>query len=351
MAPEKPIALRPGKKTPSFLRRKSEKVEKVEDDSLSIRSIDTRDSRDELFSPTSFDSMPREARTITPPTKVEGIEEGMRCEVATQYRDRRGLFGYRTEVPSEEKDEEPNHVLHPDEEWLNQFAILVRKRVNPSAKGRSDFDSIRVRSPLLKPILRDLCKGYPGYGNHKGQTDFALDMFDPFTSAFHCWNDLLRLEQEHTNPETRDHIKLLQDLLEPEFKKPLKKLEECRMNGNITFNYLWAIFKPGELIYRKDINGRECVERIDDMYYCINNDCRAFKIESKMVCWDGKRFGYRLSDGWFYSFMGTTSITGTYFPNPFLLLWAFTSVVRPSRGIVLATEISQNPTLTREWKC
>lgn len=299
MAPVKSATLRPAKK---FLTRESTRDEMIDDDVLSIRSIDTRDSR---ISARSFDSLPR---AITPPPKMEGIEEGMRCCVAGQYRDRRGLHGYRTEVPNEEKEEEPDSILDPNEEWLKQFAIVARKRIIPNGRGRSSVDSIRIRSPLLKRVLRDLCKDYPGFAGHKGNSVLTMDMYDPFDALFHCWDDLLRLEEEHANPEARDHIKLLHDLFETHFNGSMEKLEECRVTGNISFSALWTIFKPGELIYRKDVNGRECVERIDDMFYGVNNDCRAFKVESKMVAWDGKRFGYGLSSGWFYVFPGQMNV-------------------------------------------
>ena len=302
MAPIKSVTLRPGKKS---IRRDSEKFEIVEDDNLSIRSIDTRDSRDEPFSTGPYDT----PSALTPPPKLEGIEEGMRCEVAIQYRDRRGLYGWRTVLAVEEMEAEPPFVLAPNEEWLKQFAVIARKRHIPAGRGGSDLDCVRIRSPLLKPILRDLCKDYPGFAGHKAKSLFAMDMYHPFDGLFHCWSDLLRLEEEHANLETRQHIKLLHDLLEPQFQKPLKNLEECRINGNITFGVLWTIFKPGDLIYRKDDHDRECVERVDDMYYGTNSDRKAFKVESKMVCWDGQRFGYRLSCGWFYDFSGTMSLT------------------------------------------
>ena len=305
MAPVKSVTLRPAKKMPMPMSGDYVKAEIVEDDSLSVRSFDSRDSRDEPFRPRSFETL---RRAITPPPKIEGIEEGMRCEVANQIRDRRGLGGFRTELPKGEEDKEPDHVLQPEEDWLKQFAVVARKRLNPCTSIGSDLDSVRIRSPLLKQILRDLCKEYPGFSGHKGKSLFPMDMYEPFDGLFHCWDELLRLEEEHHNPDVREHIRLLHEVLEPYFKKPLKKLEECRKNGNITYNSLWTIFKPGELIYRKDVNGRECVERIDDMYYGANKDRIAFKVESKMVCWDGKRFGYGLSCGWFYDFSGTMSV-------------------------------------------
>lgn len=231
MAPVTSATLRPGKPP---IRRDSERLEIVEDDALSICSIDTTDSYDEP-------SPPR--RPATPPSKLEGIEEGMRCEVASQFHDRRGFAGYRTEVVTKDEEAAPTFVLHPDEGWLKQFAILARKRPVPAAKGGFDLVCIRIRSPLLKAILSDLCKDYPGFSGQKGKSLFAMDMYDPFDGLFHCWTDLLRLEEEHANPEARAHIKLLHGLMEPHFEKPLKKLEECRLNGNITFPALWIIFK------------------------------------------------------------------------------------------------------------
>ena len=299
MAPIKSVTLKPSKPLP---RRESDRVEIIDDDRLSIRSIDTQDSRDEVFSTRSYE-MPR--RAISPPPKREGVEEGMRCEVAHQTRDRRGRHGFRTAPVPEDKEA---YILHPNEDWLKQFAIVARKRVTPRATDKAELDSIRIRSPLLKSILRDLCKDYPGFGGHKGISFSPMDMYDPFDGLFHCWNDLLRLEEEHANPEARDHLKLLHNLVEPYFKKALKASDECRLNGNITFNTIWTIFKPGDLIFRKDPQGRECVEKIEDMYYSTNNGRRAFKVESKMLYWDGKRFGYGLSCGWFYDFMGAMNV-------------------------------------------
>ena len=231
MAPVTSATLRPGKPP---IRRDSDRIEIIDDDALSIRSIDTRDSYDE---PSPL------RRPSTPPSKLEGIEEGMRCEVASQFYDRRGLGRSRTEVAVEDEEAAPTVVLHPDEGWLKQFAILARKRHDPAAKGGLELVCIRIRSPLLKAVMSDLCRDYPGFSGQKGKSLFAMDMYDPFDGLFHCWTDLLRLEEEHANPEVRAHIKLLHGLMEPYFEKSLKKLEECRTNGNITFQSLWTIFK------------------------------------------------------------------------------------------------------------
>ena len=245
MAPVTSATLRPGK---SPIRRDSERIEIVEDDALSIRSIDTRDSYDESSASWRPSDAPR--RPATPPSKLEGIEEGMRCEVASQFYHRLGLGGYRTEVAAEDEEAAPTCILRPDEGWLKQFAILARKRRAPAAKAGFDLVCILIRSPLLKAILSDLCKDYPGFSGQKGKSLFTMDMYDPFDGLFHCWTDLLRLEEEHANPEARAHIKLLHGLMEPHFKQPLKKLEECRLNGNITFNALWTIFKVRTLVFQ-----------------------------------------------------------------------------------------------------
>ena len=55
------------------------------------------------------------------------------------------------------------------------------------------------------------------------------------------------------------------------------------------------------------------------MYYSTNSNRRAFKVESKIVIWDGQRFGYGLSTGWFYDFSGAMS--GRSSPSYFYPFW------------------------------
>lgn len=71
--------------------------------------------------------------------------EGMRNAPVTQYRNRNGLNGYATvnDTPDGEED-----ILHPNIDWLKQFAVVVQKRPSTTAAQGGTVDSVRVRSPL-----------------------------------------------------------------------------------------------------------------------------------------------------------------------------------------------------------
>ena len=252
------------------------------DDNLSIRSMDS--SRDEMFSSRSFD---RPKPACTPPHRLEGVKEGMRSEPATQIRQKDGLNGYATVINTPSGDDE---VLHPNDDWLKQFAVVVQKRRRASAPGGSEIEMVRVRSPLLKAILSEHLAAYPDYSNAKSL--FTMDIRAPFAPLLHSWDAIVRLMEEHPDSETRAHLKVLHDALVETLEKPLKKFEECRSTGRITYNSMWTIFKPGQLIYRKDVADEELIVKVVSANYGFDGDnAECFMIDGEYVCWDGNRFG------------------------------------------------------------
>lgn len=273
------------------------------DDILSIRSFTSSNgSRDEKMSALPCQPPPC---TVTPPVRLEGITEGRRCESATQYRHPNGLHGYATTVETPDGGE--GEVLHPNEDWLDQFAVVIMKKRCPTAKGGSEIEKIRIRSPLIKVALSEALKDYPGFST--AESLFGVMLNAPFESLVHNWDIISNLAEKHCDSETREHLQILQDAIWPVVEKPLKKLEECMLHGNITYSSLWTIFKPGQLIYRKDYLGREVIEKIQSTYYeCIKGE-EVFRVVSDAVCWDGARFGTGTSTGNFGDEGGAMSLS------------------------------------------
>ncbi|KAL8822187.1 MAG: hypothetical protein Q9191_007072 [Dirinaria sp. TL-2023a] len=273
------------------------------DDNLSIRSFTSSNgSRDEKISAEPCQPPPR---TVTPPVRLEGITEGMRCESATQYRHRNGLHGYATTVETPDGGE--GEVLHPNEDWLDQFAVVVMKKRCTTAKGGSETERIRIRSPLIKAALIEALKDYPGYST--AESLFGIMLNAPFESLVHNWEILDNLAESHSDAETRGHLQVLQDAIRPVVEKPLKKFEECKLHGNITYSSLWTIFRPGQFIYRKDYLGREVIEKIQSTYYDCSKGDDIFRVVSDAVCWDGARFGTGTSTGNFGDEGGAMSLS------------------------------------------
>ena len=229
----------------------------------------------------------------------------MRGCSATQFRNDKGLNGYATVIDTPSGEEE---ILQPNEDWLDQFAVIVKKKRNAHASGGTEVEALRVRSPLLKAVLAEHLAAYPDFSN--GKSLFGMYFTAPFYPLFHCWDTIVNLKEEHADPATRDHLRILHDILVKRFEQPLKRLEECRLTGRITYNSLWTIFKPGELIYSKDKLGNEHLVKLEFADYGFDKDNVAcFLIDGHIVCWDGKRFGRAVHREELYNLGKVTDIT------------------------------------------
>lgn len=95
----------------------------------------------------------------TPMAPLEPQEVGMTVGYKQLYsgkEDRRGRFQWQTEVPKD--------VGKPAEDSESErWALIVRRtRVFNDPKKVLAIHSIVVQSPLIKDILEDILKGYPG---------------------------------------------------------------------------------------------------------------------------------------------------------------------------------------------
>lgn len=227
--------------------------------------------------------------------------EGMRHAPVTQFRNRNGLNGYATVVETPDGEDE---ILHPNSEWLKQFAIVVQKRRCNSAPGGATIDTVQIRSPCLKKILSEQLAAYPNYS--VATSPFAMEFSAPFGPLLHTWDAIVRVVDEHQGTTSYDHVKVLHDVLAKEFERHLKTVEECRSTGRIAYGDLWTIYKPGELLYRKYPSSkypssRDRIIKLVSAKYDVDVDnAECFIIYGEWVCWDGHRFGLASASYSFY---------------------------------------------------
>ena len=184
------------------------------------------------------------------------------------------------------------------------FAVLIRKRSGHGGESAFLLHSVVIQSPLIKTVLQKTLHGYPGVSALVEHLSFDA----PFDPLFHRWDALVKAGKDDNSTETREHIKVLHDILEPEFEQPFQTLKECRMHGVITFKSLWVIFKPGELIY-STIDGQECVSRLRETTYQSSWGKAFFELACEAVDWDGSHFGLTTDYIPIYDFKGTCHAT------------------------------------------
>ena len=224
-----------------------------------------------------------------PPQSDTAVELGMSCEAKSLYEGPSKCECCINWVDKTAEEVEEARAmttnLHGD------AAVLTRQRNGHGGEDPFMLHSVVIQSPLLKKTLQKVLKSYPGISPELNDLTFEA----PFVPLFHRWEELLEAGRNETSTETRKHIKVLCDVLEPEFAKARNTLHECRVHGVIKFESLWVIFKPGELIHCT-IDGQECIAKLREASYVKSplSGKLNFELQSEVVDFDGSMFGYGL---------------------------------------------------------
>jgi ATPase family associated with various cellular activities (AAA) len=255
---------------------------------------------------------PEESQSNTSEVKGEDdkIQTGMLVETKSLYqkKDSDNKFQWVTEEPDDAVDaaESPETA---------KYAFLVRNKKSYDSRKKYEIDSIIVQSPLLKKALGIALEKYPGITTTLDRLVFKA----PFACFVHRWQkfaDLLTTTEDET---ARKHLQLLYDVLEAELKDAIHAKNDLVKNGVITFDHLWTIFEPGELVYSTD-EDKERLYELQSTTRCTDQKRGVdyLRIQARGIDWDGEKFGTAwayLSD---YEFEGTRPITSlTAFPFEF----------------------------------
>jgi hypothetical protein len=187
-----------------------------------------------------------------------------------------------------------------------QHALLVRNRKNRGGRRPLAIHSIDIQSPLLKRALEYVFDGYPGITPGLGHLSFA----PPFKAFFHRWDRLQKMaaDEDNQDQETRAHVQLLKKVLEGELEETFDTHNDLLSHGVMKFEFLWTLFKPGDLIFTNQ-GGQDRVEKVQDSNLTQTPRGLAFEIAGYHVDCDGKRFGYEFLRVPLHIFAGTKPIT------------------------------------------
>ncbi|GME50631.1 P-loop containing nucleoside triphosphate hydrolase protein [Neofusicoccum parvum] len=182
-------------------------------------------------------------------------------------------------------------------------ALLVRHRRNHSGggDGRSVVvDSIVVQSPFVKPVLARVFDGLGGITVGLRNLTFRA----PFRQFFHRWDRLEQALREPLDAVTARHLRLLHGVLREELRPTLDAHADLLAHGVVTWDYLWTIFRPGDLVYSP---GR--ADPFDRLYKCAYADySRGFQLTCEAVDTDGRAFGWTPETCCIHAYEGTRPI-------------------------------------------
>ncbi|KAI0145187.1 P-loop containing nucleoside triphosphate hydrolase protein [Xylariaceae sp. FL1272] len=225
---------------------------------------------------------------------------GMICERKDLYQkfDKHGKTTWTEEFPDDLDEAVEN-------EKTEKYALLVRNCKSYDSRKKLEIDSIMIQSPLLKKVLREVLKDYPGVTTSLARLIFKA----PFKPFVHRWEQLNAAFTDDLDEDTKTHLTLLRDVLYDELKIVIASTEDYVKNKVVTYEHIWAMFQPGSLIYASRL-GKPVIARLKDTDFTTHGGLGAcFQVRCDGVDFDGGKFGYTTSSHYVTPFAGTMAIT------------------------------------------
>ncbi|KAL1630041.1 hypothetical protein SLS54_000901 [Diplodia seriata] len=220
------------------------------------------------------------------PSKV-GMSPGLK-HLYSGKEDKRGRFIWENEPPKD--------IGKPVENAETaKWALLVRNvKVYNDPRKVLEMHSIVIQSPLLKKLLERVLKGYPGVTAGLKRLEFD----GRFQPLIHRWPELKRaidkLDPESKSEDertTKEHAKILLDVLNSEFKETIESSQDLISKGVMTYEHLWTLFQPGAIIYCRNDGQETALKLSDTRYGCDDHQRPCFYVRCKYVDWNGTHFG------------------------------------------------------------
>ncbi|KAL8771423.1 MAG: hypothetical protein Q9209_003091 [Squamulea sp. 1 TL-2023] len=216
--------------------------------------------------------------------KPSSVKPGMIPEIKGFYPAERDDLTGRCHVT----DKRPQDLPKPEETEENgRYALVIRYSRCYDGRKNLSVSSIVVQSPLLKMVLGWVLKDYPCMAPELDR----LELVSPFRPFVHRWQRLTNALEWEQDPETKSHIQLFYDALKTELELTLETRSDFLDHKTITFNALWMIFSPGDIIFTT-YNKRQVGARLIDSMIDSGRHEDVYRLECEMIHSDGTSFGW-----------------------------------------------------------
>jgi hypothetical protein len=162
----------------------------------------------------------------------------------------------------------------------DDFAIAWRL----PGSGESDHNpKLLIESQALRKVLKEVdngCSSFPF------DTE-VVAMPWPYELIYHKESRLLECAKE-ADEVTKGDIEILIEEVTQQQSTERKDAERLAKDGQITFDLLWTLFYPGDLVVQKNIMGKEQVCVIAT--HGLNNKLVGYDIDLWSVDYDGTNF-------------------------------------------------------------
>ncbi|RJE25045.1 AAA family ATPase [Aspergillus sclerotialis] len=229
---------------------------------------------------------------------IKYASPGSICEVHNLYKtnpDKSGRTSWTKTYPDD--------LVEPAEnEESSQYALIVRNDKCYDGRKSLEVHSIVVQSKQLKTFLGKVMKGYPGITMDLDRVEFNK----PFKPFVHRWKQFVEARDNEQEVATKAHVDLLYKVVEEELRDIIASKNDLVANGVVTYDLLWTIFEPGEIIFSV-VDGRDRAFIFESGN--IDQQTGKFCIKAKFIEYDGTKFGTYFDGLAVPPFEGTSPIT------------------------------------------
>ena len=154
--------------------------------------------------------------------------------------------------------------------------------------GKLTKSTLLINSPHLLNIFKQVISFYP---TQPSGFDDPITLESPFAMLYHFKDEILKSESSEAEGECKNHLGLLLDFMKKELAEVSSHAEKVASKGFVSFKYLWAIFKPGDLLYQS-MRGHGRLYRLEDIAYDRTEEHGDFfNIDCSFVDYDGTNIG------------------------------------------------------------
>ncbi|KAJ6046919.1 hypothetical protein N7444_008173 [Penicillium canescens] len=228
---------------------------------------------------------------------------------------------FKTVVETWDKEACKYKIAEPTENCTDpddytEYVFVVRERVD--RKSEEVMSYVDVKSEGLRDILREVLHDIKAVSLMEDKPSIEQHVLFHFLPELEKYAETMNNDPDRGPAQVKD-LRLLIDRLKHTYAATSQRLYSMLQHGHITYDLLWALFKPGSHVYGRCFGTGEprCVI-FDAGEETTEDDVTYYRLECRYLDYDGQKFGEA------GIFLGVTKFRGS---KPIEALQAFPSTI------------------------
>ncbi|KAJ5537491.1 ATPase AAA-type core [Penicillium frequentans] len=170
-----------------------------------------------------------------------------------------------------------------------EYVFVVRERVDRNSEEVTPY--IDIKSHGLRDMLREVLHDINAISLMEDKPSIERNVLFHFLPELEVCANKAETNADHKSADVQ-HLRLLVDHLKHAYASILQRVQSMLQHGQITYDLLWALFKPGCHVYTTCIGTNEprCVI-FNAGEEVTRNDETWFNLECRFIDHDGVKFG------------------------------------------------------------